>query len=137
MTRGLTLVELIITISLTAILGIPVGILMSQQLGAAIDARDYTVAMSLARYELERLDSFNDPYHADLFVTSSPVTTTIVNYLGYPYTLERTVDCLTGNCTSGSFNVKRVDVTVSKTGSSSPLATITTYRTQNVLFGSP
>ena len=137
MTRGLTLVELIITISLTAILGIPAGILLSRQLGAAIDARDYTVAMSLARYEMERLDSFNDVYHADLFVTNSPVTTTIVNYLGYPYTLERTVDCLTGDCTNGNFNVKRVDVTVRKTGSISPLATLTTYRTQNVLFGSP
>ena len=137
MTRGLTLVELIITISLTAIIGVPAGILLSRQIGAAIDTRDYTVAMSLARYEMERLDSFNDVYHADLFVTNSPVTTTIVNYLGYPYTLERTVDCLTGDCTNGNFNVKRVDVTVRKTGSISPLATLTTYRTQNVLFGSP
>src|SRR3989338_1682819 len=120
MTRGLTLVELIITISLTAILGIPAGILLSRQLGAAIDARDYTVAMSLARYEMERLDSFNDVYHADLFVTNSPVTTTIADYQGYPYTLQRTVSCLTGNCTTGNFNVKRVDITVRKTGSSSP-----------------
>ncbi|MDP3704238.1 MAG: hypothetical protein Q8R78_07615 [Candidatus Omnitrophota bacterium] len=130
MTRGLTLVELIITISLTALIGIPSGILLSRQLNAAIDARDYTVAMSLARAEMERIDSLNN------FSSIAPQAWTPVS--GFPsYERQVNVPCLTSaNCNTGNFQVKRVDVTVRKTGSSSPLATLSTYRTQDVLFGS-
>lgn len=129
MTRGLTLVELIMTISLAAIIGIPSGILLSTHLNAALEARDYTVAMSLARAEMERLDSLND-FSSIASQAPAPVP-------GFPsYEREIIVTCLySNNCNAGSFNVKRVDVTVRKTGSSSPLAMLMTYRTQNVLFG--
>ena len=140
MRHGLTLVELVITISLTAILGIPIGILISEHLTAAIRTRDVAVAMNLARYEMERLDGLNDFFAApDLNVTS----TTTQNYQNFPYTLVRTVDCLVGDCTSVSLTiqgVKRIRVTIYKPSASDPLATpvatIVTYRTKNVLFGS-
>ncbi len=152
MRRGLTLVELVITISLTAILAIPVGILLSEYFTGAVHARDATIAMDLARYELERLDGLNDffvdhsPANSDLKVncpSGSAVTQAFPNYQTYPsvswpYTLTRVVDCFLGNCcTTGTANpgIKRVRVTVTKSGSIDPLATLTTYRTKNVLFG--
>lgn len=141
--RGLTLVELVITISLAAILGVPVGFILSEHLRAALQARDASVAMSLARQEVERLDSFNDFFHADLALPTDPATTTFVNYQGYPYTLQRTVSCLLGNCTNtgtGSQGVKRVTISVYKSSSPSPppdtlAATLITYRTKHVYFG--
>ncbi len=140
MTRGLTLVELVITISLTAILSIPVGILISEHLTAAIRTRDVMVAMNLARYEMERLDSLNDFFAApDLNI----VSTTVQNYQGFPYTMVRAVDCLVGDCTSiltTSQGVKRIRITVFKPTDSNPLATqmatVVTYRAKHVLFGS-
>ena len=139
--RGLTLIELVITISLAGILGIPVGILLSEHLNAALRARDATVATNLARYEIERLDSLNDFCHADLTI-NSPGGTTINPYLGYPYALTRIVWCQTGNCASNcgapanaNNGVKRIEIRVTKSGSSTILASLVTYRTQYVLFG--
>ena len=140
--NGLTLVELIVTISLAAILGIPAGILFSEHLTAALRARDATVAMSLARYELERLDGLNDFCHVDLTV-NSPAGATISLYQGYPYALTRTVWCQTGNCASNcatpsnaNNGIKRIEIRVTKIGSTENQATLVTYRTKYVLFGS-
>ena len=139
--RGLTLVELVVTISLAAILGIPLGWLLSEQLEGALRARDAVLATNLARAELERLDSLNDFFTPEL----APGATTVVpNYLGFPYTMERAVTCLPGgNCTSTSFSsqgVKRITVSIYKPGATDPLARrlsrLTTYRTKHVLFGS-
>ena len=129
---GVTLIELVVTISLAAILAIPVGLLLSEHLTGALRARDATVATHLARYEMELLDSQND------FFTLASVAPQ-PNYQGYPYTLTRAVTCLLGDCTSTattSQGVKRIEVTVTKTGSSDPLATLVTYRTKHVSFGS-
>ncbi len=140
--NGLTLVELIVTISLAAILGIPAGILFSEHLTAALRARDATVAMSLARYELERLDGLNDFCHVDLTV-NSPAGTTISPYQGYPYALTRTVWCQTGDCafncatpSNANNGIKRIEIRVTKIGSAENRATLVTYRTKYVLFGS-
>ncbi|MBI3996885.1 MAG: type II secretion system protein [Candidatus Omnitrophica bacterium] len=140
MTRALTLIELVITISLAAILGTATGILIGEHLTGSLRARDATVAMNLARLELERIDSLNN-----FFVTpdlSSPTTVTIPNYQGYPYTLVRTVDCPFGDCVSTSVSVqgvKRIRITVYKPSASNPLETLVascvTYRTKHVFFG--
>jgi len=129
---GLTLVELVLTVGLAGILGIPTGLLLSEHLRAAVTSRDSTVAMGLARAETEQLDSLNNFFALPLG------TVTIANYQGYPYNLTRTITCQAGNCTSGSSNsqgVKRIVVTVTKAGSTAPLARMTTYRTKHVLFG--
>lgn len=138
--RGLTLVELVITIALAAIIGIPAGVILSEHLRGALRARDYTVAMNLARYEMEQLDSFNDFFHADLALPTDPATTTFVNYQGYPYTLQRTVTCLLGDCTdtdptTGTQGVKQITIVVTKTTAGDLLATLVTYRTKHVSFG--
>lgn len=131
MSRGLTLVELVITISLAGILGVPVGMLLSEQLNGALKARDYTVGMNLARQEMERLDSLND-----FFVLASQSASAVPGFPAYTRTV--TVTCSFGNCTStgvGSQGGKRVEVVVTKTGSSDPLARLVTYRTKHVQFG--
>ena len=140
MSRGLTLVELVVTISLAAILGIPVGMLLSEQLRGALEARDVAVATQLARYELELLDSFNDFCHSRLALG----TTTIDPYQGSPYALTRIVTCRTGGTTcdacpappSDAQNaVKQIGVRVTKSGSTGTLVLATTYRTKYALFG--
>ena len=139
MRRGLTLVELVLTIALAGILGIPTGLLLGEHLFVALTSRDSTVATQLARYEMERLDSLNNFFDPNLNVVP-PVT--ISNYQGFPYDLTRTVTCLTSpatTCTSGALNnqgVKRIQVTVTKTGSAQPLSRLISYRTKHVFFGS-
>ena len=143
--HGLTLVELVITISLAAILSIPVSLLLSGQLNGALRARDATVAMNLARYEMERLDSLNNFCDASLTVNSPAGTTTDPYLPGYPYALTRIVSCLVGgsNCTSACAAspaaadnaVKRIDIIVRRSGSTSPLASLVSYRTKYVQFG--
>lgn len=131
MSRGLTLVELVITISLAAIIGVPVGILLSEQLKGALTARDYTVGMALARAELERLESLND-FFAIASQPAAPVP-------GFPaYTRSVTVTCLLGDCRSGATKrqgTKRIDVVVTKTDTPDLVATLVTYRTKHVAFG--
>ena len=142
MCGGLTLIELVITISLAGILGIPVGVLLSEQLGAAIHARDASVAMNLARAELERLESFNDFCHPETALTAS--SGVVVAFPAYPsYVVTRIVSCQTGDCTStcgtpsnANNGIKRVEIRVTKTGSTAPLASLITYRTKFVLYGS-
>jgi len=150
MTRGLTLVELVITISLAAIIGVPAGILLSEHLTGALRARDYAVALNLARAEIERLDSLNDFCHTDLnLATTGPTPIT-----GYPaYSLVRIVQCQTSssscvcsctlrqgpldcrNATSATNDIKRTEVRVTKSGSSDNLASLVTYRTRWISFG--
>lgn len=143
---GLTLVELVITIILTAIVGIPVGILLAEHLTGALRARDYTVAMNLARHELERLDSLNNFCHADLDLTPGvPAPTPDSVYL-----ITRIVSCQTpmSNCacscsgacgtgtpTNARNDIKRVEIEVTKSGSGERVATLVSYRTKYVLFG--
>ncbi len=132
MTRGLTLIELVITISLAAILGIPVGILLSEHLTGALRARDDVVAMSLARAEMERLDSLDD-----FFAVASQAPVAVPGFDAY--TLTVTVRCQFGNCTNtstGSQGVKQITILVTKTGSADRLATLVSYRTKHVFFGS-
>jgi len=149
---GLTLVELVITISLTAILGIPAGILFSEHLTAALRARDAAVAMSLARYEMERLDGLNDFFASGLTVATTNPIPTPPWPSGYPsYSGARTVTCfqtMCPGCSGGQTTacsacsssavsacqmVKQIRVTVGKSGTR--LAELRTYRTRNVGFG--
>ena len=152
---GLTLVELVITISLAGILGVPVGIILSRQLDSALRARDYAVAMSLARQEMERLDSLVDGADTDtaFFCTTNLTLGTVgpTPIASYPqYSLTRVVSCQTpssncacscsGPCGTGApsntrNDVKRIEVRVTKSSSTDRLAALVTYRTKYVLFG--
>jgi hypothetical protein len=133
----LTLVELAIAIGLTGILGIPTGLVVGDLLFGTLHARDAMVALQLARAEMERLDSFDDFFHADL---TPPRTTVLPNYLGLAYDVTRTVSCQpsAGNCASPDpaiRAIKRIELTVTKTGQTDALARLVSYRTKGVRFG--
>lgn len=137
MNRGLTLLELVITLTLAGILAVPIGLLLGEQVHQAVSSQETNPALQLARYEMERLDSLNNFFeNPDLSIGS----TTQTNFLGTSYDMTRTVSCIVGNCTSGSFNsqgVKLIEVTVTKSGATEPSVALTTYRTKHVSFGSP
>ena len=146
---GLTLVELVITISLAAIIGIPTGILLSEHLTGALRARDYAVAMSLARAEMERLDSLNNFCHADLSLTlPAGVLLSGAPFSSYPsYEVRRVVNCqaqASGTaCTSACVAspgatdnaIKRVEVVATRSGTTDRVASLVTYRSKYVTFG--
>ena len=131
MTRGMTLVELVLTIALAAIVGVPTGILGSEQLRGVLTARDQVVAMGLARAELERLESLND-----FFAITTQAPAAVPGFAAY--TRAVTVTCEAGNCTNTNFDsqgIKQIDVTVTKTGIAGSLASLTTYRAKHVSYG--
>ena len=131
MRRGLTLVELVITIALAAILGVPVGFILSEHLRGALRARDYAVAIQLARAEMEELDSWDD-----FFAINSQPAAPVPGFGAY--TREVNVTCPMGNCTNtstGNQGVKQITIVVTKTGSGETLATLVNYRTKHVFFG--
>lgn len=143
---GLTLVELVVVIALTGIISIPAGMLMAEQIRLALRARDASIAMSLARMELEVLESRtmitglpgnqSNACHADFS------NGTFVSYAGQPYTLIRTVVCQIGNCVNncgttnnGNNGIKRVEITVARNGTTEVVARLTAYRTKFLLDG--
>ncbi len=146
---GLSLIELVITISLAAILGIPVGIILSRQLQAAMNVRDAVVAMSLARDEMERLESLdsatgldnaNGFCHSQLAIPGSSVLPGY--WTGYPYDMQRLVACQVGDCSNNCASpnnaqngVKRIEIRVTRTGSGQLMASLVTYRTKYVRYG--
>lgn len=138
--RGITLIELILAIILTAVISIPAALLMTQTLRAAVQARDMMAGLSVARAELERLDALNDFFTADLAVScpaGTAVTTTLLNYNGMPYDVLRTVSCEAGNCcdtATGSQGMKRLVVAVRRSGTAETVCRLATYRTKHVLF---
>ncbi len=135
MRRGLTLVELVLTISLVGILGIPTGLVISQYLRIGLASEDQNLAIHLARAEMERLDSLNDFFASpDLDLGA----TTIPNYQGSRYTLTRVVSCDAGDCIDSGINVQgimRIEITVTRSDSTEPLARLISYRTKHVQFG--
>ena len=126
--------ELVIAVALVGIIGVPLGLLLSEHLRAAYATRESSIAVQLARAELERLDSLNDFFAPDLTVG----TTVLPAYQGTSYDLAREVTCLAGNCTKTeekSEGMKRIRVTVTPSGSSTTLVRLTTDRTKHVYFG--
>ena len=129
---GVSLVEMVITIAVATIISVPVGMLLMEHLNGAVRARDQEIAMHLARYELERLDALNN------YATLASVPA--YSLPGYAaYTITTTVSCQTGGSTcnnGGAESLKRIQVDVRKTGETNPLASLVTYRAEDVLFGS-
>lgn len=138
MRRALTLIELVLTISLAGLLGIPTGGLVTEHLRVAMTSRDSTMALQLARQELERLDGLQRAAGQEFFVDLPLGTTTTLNYRGSPYTLTRAITCAAGNCTSTALanqGLKRIEVVVTRPGSPAQLAKLISYRTKHVWFG--
>ena len=119
---GFTLIELIMTIVVTAIIAIPLSLTISQQMESTFQSRGFTEALNLARYEMEIVN--NLPY-----TNVNSVTTN--NYLGYPYNVVRTVNVI---ASGGGEGLKQIIVQVRRAGSATDVVRLVTYYARNVRY---
>jgi len=123
--KGFTLIELIMTIVVVGIISVPLSLLVSQHVDSVFQSKDYTLALNLARLEMETVNnmsydnimigSFNDP-----------------NYKGYDYDMTRTVAFAQQ---SGSESLKEIRLEITKSGSATVLVSLVTYLARNVSYG--
>ena len=123
--KGFTLIELIMTIVVIAIIAIPLALLVMEHLSSTLRSEDYTMAVNLARFEMENVKNLN---YASIVSGSFP------NYQGYSFDITRTVSFVQGNGASAE-SLKLVQVDVNRSGSATILFTLKTYIAQNVAYG--
>jgi len=123
--RGFTLVELIMTIVVMAIVAIPLALLVSQHIESVFTSRDLTLATNLARFEMENVSNMN---------YTNITNASFSNYQGYDYDLNRNAVYVYGsNLTPNS--LKRITVSVSRHGEVSAIVTLITYLAGNITYG--
>lgn len=122
--RAFTLIELIMTIIVVGIAAIPLSLSISQHAESVFYSQDLTTAISLARFEMEKVNNMG--YTS--IVSANPI------YPGYNYDLTRIVTYAQGNDAS-SESLKKIIVTVTKSGSSEALGSLITYIAKNVSYG--
>ncbi len=121
---GFTLIELIMTIVVVAIIAIPLSLTICQQMESTYQSRGFTEALNLARHEMEIVN--NLPYNG--------ITDSIdLNYLGYPYSILRGVSFVAGDAGSAE-SLKQVTVSVTRPGNPAVLARLVTYIARNVTY---
>lgn len=108
------------------IIAIPLSLLVSQHVQSAYRSEDYTLALNLARFEMERADNLN--------YTTGLLNASFTNYQGYNYDVARTVAYAQGNAASIE-SLKRVAVDVTKSGNVTILVSLVTYIAKNVRYG--
>ncbi len=124
-TRGVTLVELVMTMVVLGIVAVPLTLLLYEHVEGTFMSSDQVMAAQLGRREMERLN--NAAY--DSLLTESQA-----NYEGYDFDVSTTVTYVQGNPSSAE-SLKQVQIEVTKSGSSEVLASFITYRVKNVQFG--
>lgn len=140
-----TLVELIMTVALVAILAVPIGGLVVETVKGSALADDTLVAMNLARYEQERiafLGFANTVSWCSVPPGNLPPSESwcpgIVNpsspYGLGPLQVTRRVDPQTPTDGSSSAEMKRITVKVFRSGQAAPVATLTTYLANGTSF---
>lgn len=122
--EGFTLIELVMTIVVVAIISIPLSLLVIQHIESVVQSKDYTMAMNLARWEMEIV---NNTGYASISTANFP------NYKGYPYDLTRTVTFAAGSGASAE-SLKQITVTVRRSGSATDLVKFITYIARNVIY---
>lgn len=122
---GFTLIELIMTIVVIGIVAIPLSLLVSQHIESVFYSEDYTSALNLARFELEKVTNL-----AYANINSASIS----NYEGYAYDITRTVIFVQGNAGSAE-SLKKITVDVKKAGDTAILASMVTYAAKNVIYG--
>ena len=123
--KSFTLIELLMTIVVVAIIAIPLALLVGEHLNSILRSEEYTMAVDLARFEMENVKNLN---YANIITGSFP------NYQGYSFDVTRTVSFAQGNGASAE-SLKLVQVDVSRAGSVTILFTLETYIAQNVIYG--
>jgi type II secretory pathway pseudopilin PulG len=123
--QSFTLIELVITIVVVAIIALPLAVMLAQQAESTVRSQDFSTALNLARLEIEKVN--NLAYTA---ITSDSVS----DYEGYPFDLTRTVVYVAGSDAAAE-SLKQITVRVSKAGNATPLASLVTYIARNVNYG--
>lgn len=123
--RGVTLVELVVTIVVVGIVAVPLSLTLSQHIRSAFQAQDAASSRNIGRFELERI--LNTPY-------ANIASASFSNYSGYGYDVISTVSYLQGNNGSAE-SLKKIVVDVRKAGEPTVFATLVTYVAKNVNYG--
>ena len=120
--KGFTLIELVMTIVIVSIISIPISLLVSRHFETVFESGDYTVAMNLARFEMEKVNNMN--YAIIGSGNSSMGGYDIIRTMSYAqedaFSLE---------------SVKRIQVDVQKAGSGSTFFSLVTHIAKNVSYG--
>lgn len=117
-----TLIELLMTIVVVGIVALPISVTLAKQVQSVFDSQDYTAALNLARFEMEKL--INTTY-------ASVASATTNNYQGYAYNVATTVT----ETVSGLQAYKIITISVTKSGSGALLITLKNYMVKNVTWG--
>ena len=126
--QGFTLIELIMTIVVLAIVMIPLGFMSMEYMQAIVHSRGLAVAEGLVKTEMAKINNLS---YSDSTLEDGDDDTTS-NYEGHSYDLRRTVDYVVGS----SNNLKKVQVRVYPPGNTTDhLVNLVTY-IANVSFGS-
>ncbi len=113
------------TIVVVGITAVPLSLLVSQHLESLVQSQDYTLAVNLARFEMEKVNNLS---YNNIASVSSP------NYQGYNYDISRIVTYVQGNDLSPE-SMKKILVEARKAGQSTVLVSLVTYLTKNVAYG--
>lgn len=127
--RGFTIIEIIITIVIAGILLPVVANSYRQITESVIMSSDISKAISLSEREFAVANSisYTDPTLAGGYNNLSS------NYLSSGYDVRRQVEYAAGTDLSTQ-SLKKITVTVYRSGSASPLLTTSTLRTRNVTY---
>ena len=123
--NGFTLIELIMTIVVVGIVALPISLNLGKQVQSVFVSKDYTMALHLASFEMERV--LNTAY-------ASITSATVSNYQGYAYNVTTAVSYAFGTSLTAE-SVKLVTVSVTKAGSATVLVTLNNYIVKNVTWG--
>lgn len=126
--KSFTLIEIIVTITILGIIMAPLGLMGLEYMKGIARSRDLGVAQNLAKLEMAKV---NNLAYIDITLVDGYDNTT-VNYEGFPYSLQRTVNYVAGS----SNNLKQVQTRLYRGSDTSDLlAGLITY-VASVSYGS-
>ncbi|GEM_PF-1013298 len=122
--RAFSLVELIITIIVLAIIAVPLSLLLSSHISGTLRSEELALANNLARFEMEVL--YNMPYE-------KIENAYFARYQGYNLDVARTVDYVHGSSLSEE-STKKIIAETRKPGSPEAFARYVTYISKNINY---
>lgn len=122
---GFTLIELVMTIVVVGIVAVPLSLFIGRNIESVFYCEDLTIALNLAKFEMEYV---NNLIYVNIINASLP------NYQGYNYNLTRSVTYVQGGDATAE-SLKKITVSVTKSGSTSVLVSLVTYIARNVSYG--
>lgn len=122
--EGFTLIELVMTIVVLGIVSLPLSLLLGRHIQSVFISEDYTTALNLARFEMEKVNNMT---------YNSIASRNFPNYRGYSYDLTRTVTYAQGSDSSAE-RLKRIIVEVRKSGGPEILTSMVTYIARNIIY---